>query len=538
MTLLEDWEEVVTEPVAPTLTDDQAAMLAWAAEHPVDRPAPEVSNGRYKLDDPTGASKAKTWTRVTTLTKALDDTTNLARWGERMLVAGILAAPGLLDEARALADPTGEDKATLNGICGRAGLIGGATVARDLGTAMHTATEHHDLGTGERPPAPWTADVDAYATALATHGITTRPDWVERVGICTEVGAAGTIDRIVTLPDGRNVILDLKTGSTIDYSHLSYACQLAVYAHCTHLWTAGGWDAMPTVDQAVGIIAHAPIGSGTCTLYQLDIAAGWDAARLAVEVRKTRNAARKWATVIEAPVPIDRTSWIVDRITNLKADHPDRVDALRDAWPILTVDGEPAPVPRQPPWDDRQIDAIDRALNAVEPDWPDPDPAVVAERRAKAAEAPEPAPAPEPPALWAIDDDGAIATDEDATALRAAIARLEGDHLDKVRAWVRDARDQGRPWTDGDTMTVRGWTIGRAALRCIAAWQNQGWTEPRTRAALAYVVGEELHPTWTTGAVLGLLTTDQATELANVVAAYQARDKTVKDVIDALTNAA
>ena len=51
------------------------------------------------------------------------------------------------------------------------------------------------------------------------------------------------------------------------------------------------------------------------------------------------------------------------------------------------------------------------------------------------------------------------------------------------------------------------------------------------------MTGEDLHPTWATGAVLGSLTVDQANELADLVAAYKA-DKSVKAVIDAITTAA
>jgi hypothetical protein len=86
-------------------------------------------------------------------------------------------------------------------------------------------------------------------------------------------------------------------------------------------------------------------------------------------------------------------------------------------------------------------------------------------------------------------------------------------------------------------MTVRSWTIARAALRCLKAWHAKGHHRTHTRAVLAYVLGGDLDPTWSTGAVFGCLSTDHAEEVAQAVAAYQAREQPLKDVLDALVDA-
>ena len=46
---------------------------------------------------------------------------------------------------------------------------------------------------------------------------------------------------------------------------------------------------MDPVDQQHGIVMHLPVGKGECTLYEVDIAAGWEAVQLAVDVRAWRK---------------------------------------------------------------------------------------------------------------------------------------------------------------------------------------------------------------------------------------------------------
>ena len=527
------WEDIETGTAVHGLAnDDELALLAWDDEHKTDAPRPEIVNRRYVLPDPTTGDAAK-WTRVTTFCEAIDDGSGLTIWKLGLTVRGLVHNDALYTQAKAEHD---NDKA-LRAIAEEAHLFAGSKLSAAVGTALHTATEHYDLGTGHRPPDPWGAHVDAWAAALAEHGIEILPAWIERTVVLPTLGVVGTLDRLVRLPDGRIVVLDVKTGK--DVRKANYAVQAAVYANATHAWTPDGYEPMPDVDKTTALIAHLSAIDGTCSIVSVDIAKGWEKAQVCALVREARSVAGIFTKAKPAekvaPAP-DRTAWIVERITKLKADYPERVDALRERWPMTTDGDEIASVPRQPPWTPAQIDLIDAALNAVEPDWPANDP----ERVAAAEEAKTPAPEPEPetpPTLWPVPDNGDMADDGDAVALREAIAGLAPDRLDKMRAWVRGANEQGRPWTESADMSLRGWAIGRAALHAIKAWHDVGHTEARTRAALAYVTGEDLHPTWATGAVLGSLTVDQANELADLVAAYKA-DKSVKAVIDAITTAA
>jgi len=127
----------------PAATPEQQALLDWAAAHPTGRVEAPKANGRYKLPDPV-TGKPATWTRVTTLAGTIDDAAGLTVWRHRLLVAG-MTAPGLADQAAA-AHADG-DKATLGRIAGQALHHAGEKLAADIGTALHTATEHYDLGT-------------------------------------------------------------------------------------------------------------------------------------------------------------------------------------------------------------------------------------------------------------------------------------------------------------------------------------------------------------------------------------------------------
>jgi len=167
-----DLEQLAPLAVHPAANQQEAALLRWAAEHPIDRPTPPTSNGRYKLPHP-DTGKPATWTRMSTLAKTIDDTAGLDIWRTRLLVAGLHANRHLLDAV----DP--DDKASLTACATAAALHGGDKLRADLGTAMHTALEHHVLGTGLLPPAPYIDDVLAIAEAFERAGLTFPAELVE-----------------------------------------------------------------------------------------------------------------------------------------------------------------------------------------------------------------------------------------------------------------------------------------------------------------------------------------------------------------------
>lgn len=260
-----------------------------------DIPVPQVKRdgwGRYRLPHPT-TGKEQSWTRVTTFAKTLTDEFGLTLWKERMVAKGISIRPDL--SALAASMDVKHDSKQLNKITEQAKEAAGASASANLGTALHSFTEMVDTG---RPmdavPAAHRKDVQAYADALKEAGIRVLPGMVERITCVPEFNVAGTLDRGCLLADGRSVIGDVKTGRDLSYSWLEICVQLSMYQlgvslHGTFDLASGTWnDPIPDLDDRVGIVAHVPAGTGTCTLYEVDLEAGRRFAELAKMVRSAR----------------------------------------------------------------------------------------------------------------------------------------------------------------------------------------------------------------------------------------------------------
>src|SRR5690606_737787 len=146
-------------------------------------------------------------------------------------------------------------------------------------------------------PAPWDADVAAYRKTLAEHGVKTHAEYVERIVVWPQYNVAGTLDRIVTLPDERRVIGDVKTGKDLSYSWPEIAIQLALYANATHMWEHGEWRPMPVLDPSEAIVMWLPAGQARCELFTVNIVAGWEMVDVAHRVRQWRarkDLAKQW----------------------------------------------------------------------------------------------------------------------------------------------------------------------------------------------------------------------------------------------------
>jgi hypothetical protein len=247
--------------------------------------------GRYLLPDPdTGEEKA--WTRATTIAGLLDDTYNLERWAERMVVVGLAKRDDLMLLAKSVTDPNSKNgKGTLNRIVKDAKQV---TPSRaNVGTAIHAATEAVDRGEIPNLPAPYDKDLDAYTVAMHALGITVEPGFIERIVVLPELEVAGTLDRMVRVPGwDLPVIADIKTGATVHFAELSHAIQQSIYANATHVWDPelGELVPMPPVDKTRALIVHLPAGEGVCQVHVLDIAQGIEAARVAAAVHKWRKA--------------------------------------------------------------------------------------------------------------------------------------------------------------------------------------------------------------------------------------------------------
>jgi len=123
--------------------------------------------GRYLIPDPE-TGKPTGYTRATTFAKSVSDTFGLTKWMLRMGGIGLAQRQDLL-LAIAATDPA--DSKTLDKIMEDAKDHAGAMAGATIGTALHTFTEQYDLGLNPVVPAPWDADVAAYAEAISAAGI-------------------------------------------------------------------------------------------------------------------------------------------------------------------------------------------------------------------------------------------------------------------------------------------------------------------------------------------------------------------------------
>lgn len=268
---------------------------------------------------PAGTTTPEPYTRASSAAKTIEDTYNLEMWARRNVVFGMAHDASLV--ARTLAvggTPTTWNKGTksaVNKIAQDAATVAAAHKAADIGTAVHALTEQLDLGapvTG----GPYQADLDAYRDATRAAGLTIHPEHVECRMVCDTLRLAGTADRLVEL-DGRLIVADLKTSASVEFGGLGWSAQLAAYAHSDIYNPA--YHARQTLDieKAWGIIIHLPAGTGTCTLYRVDLTAGYAAAVLANQVRATREQSKKWITPLNLARPTDRRTALLARYDRL-----------------------------------------------------------------------------------------------------------------------------------------------------------------------------------------------------------------------------
>lgn len=560
-------------PVHGLATDDQRALLAWADAHPIDRPGqPDAGDGdHYPLPDP-DTGEARKWTRVTTFCEAIDSAEGLTKWKLGLTVRGLVHRDDLLTQARHEHD---NDTAVRN-IAEQAHLWAGSKLSAAVGTALHTATEHHDHGTGHRPPAPWDRHVDAWGAALAAHGIEILPDWIERIVIHPELGLAGKLDRIARLPDGRLVVVDIKTGAdkydtngrvkTYAVKKVAYAVQAAVYAHATHAWSADGYEPMPAIDQEMALIAHLSADKGTCDLWAIDIAKGWDKAQACHAIRQARSVAQvftRWeppATEPQRHTPADEPAKLADLLPDLEnsirargiepGDNDaaerlaERTKAARTRLKDLDASDRarvvamwPTELPTKPPWTVANVTDVEIILHAITGQDTDTfgeaDPGLVAATAAKLDAFVADITATAPVTVLSRDlDDGPHMDTDDGAALRSAAAALPDHQRDHLAAWQAEAKLSGRGWgAVKPAPTQRTHAVVLAALRCVTELWDDDDPDALTRAALSLVIGEDIQPAWRTGAVLGSLTIDEALDLEELAACFASNPATIGQVV-------
>lgn len=311
--------------------------------------------GRY-LVLPEGGTKPIGYTRATTVAKALDDSGGLLSWGKRMVALGLAQRPDLV---ALVATTSNADKKTLDGICERAAEAGGATIRRDLGTALHGMLEKSWSDPTFVAPDPYGSDVRAVHDALASARLRVVDGFAERMIVHDRHQIAGTFDLLVEDETGHRYVADIKTGSSL-LGALAFAVQLFIYADADALYNQGAAadgsedtrEPMVEVSLEKAVIIHVQPGSGVCELHWLDLIIGQAALELAVDVRQMRKAkpltpltpivdvvertnqiaaAEKILAAADGVVDDEWREWMRNRVKTLADDG--HSDLIRRSWP-------------------------------------------------------------------------------------------------------------------------------------------------------------------------------------------------------------
>jgi hypothetical protein len=468
--------------------------------------------GRYLVVRPKGG-KPTGYTRATTVAKALDDTSSLMAWAERMTAIGLSQRPDLLAEV-ALA---GDDKQKLNAICGKAKEHGGATVRRDLGTSLHKVLEESFTIADYVAPVQFAADVQAVHNALSQHRLLVVAGMTERIVVLDEWGIAGTFDLLLMNEAGDLFVADIKTGSNVTYGALAFCVQLALYAHADSIYQQGPAadgsqdvrEPMPNVNKHTGIIIHVEPGSGVCTIHELQL--HWELVELAIEVRAARtmrNLIKPWQNAMDRLLE-ERNQWIRERIANCTEINK---KLLAAHWPPSIL-----PPKKAQKYTAAEVEDLDVVLGRVERElditWPTLDPRITDVQKNAVnttnahdniiQEAPQ---GPEMP------DEGEQQPDT-AKTLKTAYSALSDEQNARMRRIVAEARDAQLPIRVAETPTARRCHIAHALLRLISA----NIDDNHIRGLLASIVGDIAEiPSVTLGSVVGLLNWQQAQTFAGL----------------------
>jgi hypothetical protein len=290
--------------------------------------------GRYLLPDPgePGATSNLPWTRATTFAKSISDTFGLTKWQLRMALKGLTMRPDLYARASAA---TVDDKQVLDQVAEAAKEAAASSSGANLGSALHQFTERLDRGEQVQVPPPWDADINAYSRILTEHDIRVDPALIERIIVVRQHHVAGTLDRILHSPTWRLPrIGDLKTGRDLSHGWMEIAVQLALYANADAMWNGltDRYEPMPAVDREIGVVIHLPVGKATATVYEVDLAAGWEIAQTCAQVRELR-ARRNLAHPMAAP-PAAELDEVGQQIQQAATDQ-----ALTALWQQATARG-------------------------------------------------------------------------------------------------------------------------------------------------------------------------------------------------------
>jgi hypothetical protein len=306
---------------------------------------------RPLIETPSGAIKA--YTRSSTLGKALDEGSGLANWKAQQAVIGVASRKELVLAANAHR----HDKKKIAEIVEQGMEAAGSSAAATTGTALHDLCDQYDHGEKPYVPEEFAPDVQAYLDATASLETVVA----EEFAVCDELEVGGTPDRIyrllaplvdavgtVLVEAGGLIVGDIKTGKTLDFGHLTYSVQKAVYARSKRYSLAAGrtrsygrmgeipvgdrtdWVPGEQVNTEWGVIVHVPAGKGRATLHPVNLAVGWELAQLSATVREWRKRKDIIGTPVQLTEDFHVTAKTAGSVEELKAAYGRAVEA--GAW--------------------------------------------------------------------------------------------------------------------------------------------------------------------------------------------------------------
>lgn len=270
------------------------------------------------------------YTRATTYIGALEDTTVLRKWRERLLLQGapeVALESEVLEATQRRMNAEGDDpdskvfqeaakafRKELDELGERAFHFAGGHDAADYGTALHELADFWH-GDSEALPAiireteeEWpgiTDDFRAYRLAFESLCEQVGGEVVHREALLVNdrLKVSGRCDLVLLakLPGDqkrRRIILDIKTGKIDNTLRLSQ--QLAMYASSKLYDPATGVRTDLRARQDVAIVAHVPRGKKVAEFHLVDLQAGRAANRLCEQVRMSRRKPKDIIRLLES----------------------------------------------------------------------------------------------------------------------------------------------------------------------------------------------------------------------------------------------
>lgn len=452
----------------------------------------------------------------------LDDKYALGLWKQRKTAEGAALRKDLLAQIAATAAETGKGVAArLDKLVEECIEAAGGNEGRRLGDALHSYIKMVNSGLNPVVLEPWDRDVDAYKQALLDHGFEIVPTLVEVAIINDAFKVAGSADFFLRkIATGRVYGADLKTGKTSPTSN-QYGVQLYLYI-TGQLYDVEAGTRSPIhadLDTSVGYLFHAPAGTGTCHVIEVDMAVAGARAELAHGVRNVIKDVSYMRTVkpttASTDAPVQASVEAAPITVSAAVDLPTRFAT------IVAAEGGKAILGQL--WTEAGISfAPKHLLGAIEADSKELPTvhAVIAKaedllslpftQTLTAAPAPEPEPTVKRTKVRKKLDEGGTCSTDAVQVIADWLHNADTDVQTVAKKIATDAKDAGTPISLATNKTVRRFELARAIK--VIADASWGMTIEETLDALLDLIDAPEAPT--VGARLGKLDARWAKDLA------------------------